>query len=215
LPEKQDLLLFPCNGNAVEALDCLGEDLRPIGFVDDDPAKISTTVYGLPVHGRGALRSFPGAQVLAVPGSPTSFARRAWAIASLGIPRERFATVLHPAAIVSRYATIGVNVLVMGGAVVTASAVVEDHVIVLPNAVIHHDSCIEPYSVVGSGVLVAGYVRIGQNSYIGSGSRVGSHVTIAPGTLVGMASTVLRSIPEPRGVWVGNPARFLRPVVSV
>jgi sugar O-acyltransferase (sialic acid O-acetyltransferase NeuD family) len=209
----QDVLLFPCNGNAVEALDCLRDDLRPIAFVDDDPAKISTTVYGLPVHGRQALASCLTAQVLAVPGSPTSFARRASAIASLGIPRERFATVLHPAANVSRYATIGVNVLVMGGAVVTAGATVDDHVIVLPNAVIHHDSRIEPYSVVGSGVVVAGYARIGRNSYIGSGSRVGSHVTIAPGTLVGMASMVLQPILEPRGVWVGSPARFVRPLL--
>jgi sugar O-acyltransferase (sialic acid O-acetyltransferase NeuD family) len=208
-----DLLLFPCNGNAIEALDCLGAEMRPIAFVDDDSAKIGTTLYGLPVRGRDALTAFPAAKVLAIPGSPTSFARRAETIASLGIPRERFATVVHPVSIVSAHATLGANVLVMGGAVVTAGAVVEDHVIILPNSVVHHDSRIEENTIVGSGVVVAGYARIGQNVYIGSGSRIGSHVTVAPGTLVGMGSMVLKSIPEPRGVWVGSPARFLRAVV--
>jgi sugar O-acyltransferase (sialic acid O-acetyltransferase NeuD family) len=208
-----DLLLFPCNGNAIEALDCLADELRPIAFVDDDSAKIGTTVYGLPVRGRDAFAAFPAAKVLAVPGSPTSFARRADTITRLGIPHDRFATVVHPAAIVSAHATVGANVLVMGGAVVTAGAVVEDHVIILPNSVIHHDSRIEAHTVVGSGVVIAGYVRIGQNAYISSGSCIGSHVNVAPGTLVGMGSIVLQSIPEPLGVWVGNPARLLRPVV--
>lgn len=210
----QDLLLFPCNGNAIEALDCLGDELRPIAFVDDDPAKIGTTVYGLPVLGRDGLEAFPAAKVLAVPGSPTSFSRRAIVIASLGIPRERFATVVHPAAVISRHATIGANVLVLGGAVLTASAVIADHVIVLPNSVIHHDSRIEAYTIVGSNVVVAGFVRIGDNSYIGSGSRIGSDITVAPGTLIGLGSTVLRSITDPHGVWVGNPARFLRALIA-
>ena len=30
-----DLLIFPCNGNALEALDCLGSAFRCVGFVDD------------------------------------------------------------------------------------------------------------------------------------------------------------------------------------
>ena len=71
-----DLLLFPCNGNAIEALDCLTDEMTPIAFVDDDPLKIGTTVCGLPVRSREALTACPTAKVLAVPGSPTSFSRR-------------------------------------------------------------------------------------------------------------------------------------------
>jgi sugar O-acyltransferase (sialic acid O-acetyltransferase NeuD family) len=208
------LLLFPCNGNAIEALDCLGGRFEPIAFVDDDAAKVGTIVCGLPVRGRDALTCYPDARVLAVPGNPTSFARRGALIAGLGIPHQRFATVIHPSAAVSDRATVGANVLVMGGAVITATARLRDHVIVLPNAVVHHDSCIEAYAIVGAAVVIAGCVRIGENCYVGSGARIGSHVTMAPGTLVGMGALVLHSIPEPRGVWVGSPARYLRSVLA-
>ena len=54
-----DLLLFPCNGNAPEAVDYLGVAYRAIGFIDDDPAKIGTHVLGMPVWDRAALARFP------------------------------------------------------------------------------------------------------------------------------------------------------------
>jgi sugar O-acyltransferase (sialic acid O-acetyltransferase NeuD family) len=211
----QDLLLFPCNGSAAEALDCLGEGFRAVGFVDDDPKKVGTSIFGVPVWDRRALSDFSSAKVLAVPGSPASFGRRAEHIASLGIPRERFATVIHPKAAVSRNAQVGANVLVMAGTVVTSNAVIEDHVLILPNAVIHHHSRIGAYTILGAGVLVAGFVEIGGHCYIGGGARFRNNLKIASATLVGLGSTVLRSIEEPGGVWAGHPARCLRsPVVA-
>src|ERR1700730_18069755 len=133
----EDLLLFPCNGNAMEALDCLGTSFRPVAFIDDDPQKIGTTLFGLPICGRDALSHFRRAKLLAVPGSPSSFHRRADVIADLAVEAERFATVIHPQAVVSRNAGIGVNALIMAGVVITSNAIIEDHVIVLPNTVVH------------------------------------------------------------------------------
>jgi hypothetical protein len=37
--QAADLLIFPHNGNGLEALDCLGPAWRLAGFVDDAPAK--------------------------------------------------------------------------------------------------------------------------------------------------------------------------------
>jgi len=45
---KQSLLIFPANGNGLEALDCLGETYTVRGFVDDDPEKIGTQFAGYP-----------------------------------------------------------------------------------------------------------------------------------------------------------------------
>lgn len=207
----EDLLLFPCNGNALEAFDCLGGEFRAIGFIDDDPEKIGTTIIGLPVWSRRALSDFPDAKVLAVPGSPISFRHRARHIASLAVPLERFATVVHPKAVVSSHATVGVNALLMAGVVISANAIIDDHVIVLPNSVVHHDCKIGAYTILGSGVLVAGSVHIGEGCYIGSGSRFRNTVTIAPSTLVGLGATVVKPIEEQNGVWAGHPARFIRP----
>jgi hypothetical protein len=43
---KIKLLIFPYNGNGLEALDCLGDQFEFIGFVDDTPEKQGVTKYG-------------------------------------------------------------------------------------------------------------------------------------------------------------------------
>jgi sugar O-acyltransferase (sialic acid O-acetyltransferase NeuD family) len=202
------LLIFPCNGNGVEALDCLGEAFRPIGFVDDSPDKVGTERFGLPVLPRSALQAHPDARVLAVPGGPASYRNRESVVNGLGVPRERFATVIHPAARVSSRARIGLNVLIMAGVVITSNAVVGDHVCILPNSVVHHDSVIGDWALVGAGVTVAGSVSVGRNSYIGSGSSIMNGISIGEGALVGLGSNVIRDTAS-GSVVAGNPARPL------
>ncbi len=206
--ERQELLIFPCNGNGVEALDCLGTDYRLIGFVDDTPEKQNTRVHGFPVHGRDALAQWPQARVLAVPGSPASYQSRAQLIESLAVSADRFATVIHPSARVSPLAVLGRNVLIMAGVVVTSNAVIGDHVIVLPNTVIHHDVTVGDWSLIGSSVTIAGHTVIGRNCYIGSGTSVMNGLSIGDGALLGMGSNVIRDV-SPGDRVAGNPARLL------
>lgn len=203
------LLLFPCNGNALEALDCLGRDLAPIGFIDDSPEKQGREVFGYRVFSRAALDEFPEALVLAVPGGPRSFRARMIAIESLGIARHRYATLVHPRAVVSSRASIGANVLLQAGVVVTSNAVIGDHVCVLPNSVVHHDAEIGDATLVGANVTIAGSVTIEPGCYIGSGTSVIDGVRVGAGTLVGVGSNVISSFP-PESRIAGNPARPLR-----
>jgi sugar O-acyltransferase (sialic acid O-acetyltransferase NeuD family) len=202
------LLIFPFNGNALEALDCLGAAFRLDGFIDDTPSKQGETNMGLHVHSRDALARFHVSQVLAVPGSPVSFRSRRAVIESLGIEAERFARVIHPTARVSPLATIGRNVLIMAGVVVTSNAVIGDHVCVLPNTVIHHDAVIGAWSLIGSNVTIAGGTCIGENCYVSSGSSVSNGLRIGSETLIGLASTVIRDC-EPGSKLAGNPAKPL------
>lgn len=207
------LLLFPCNGNAIEALDCLGAEWSCVGFVDDSAEKQGRDVYGIPVHDRTAFERWPLARVLAVPGSPDSFAQRRRAIDSLALPRERFATVVHPAARISPRATIGHNTLVMAGTVVTSGAVVGSHCCILPNTVVHHDASVGDWTLVGANVTVAGGVRIGINCYIGSGSSIRNGLRVGDFALVGMGANVISDVEGAVRV-AGNPARILRPTTG-
>lgn len=202
------LLIFPCNGNGLEALDCLGSAYSPVGFVDDTPQKQGSMAFGLPVLSRRALMEHPAASVLAVPGGPDSFRRRQGIIASLGIHERRFAKVIHPTARISPLARIGRNVLVMAGVVITSNAVIGDHVCILPNTVVHHDVVIGDLTLVGSNVSIAGGARIGPNCYIGSGSRIKNGIEIGERALVGLGSNVIRSVP-PEVTVAGNPAKVL------
>ena len=204
----QGLLIFPFNGNALEALDCLGSAFRLDGFIDDSPSKQGMTSLAIPVHSRAGLAEFHHSQVLAVPGSPSSFRSRRAVIESLGIEPSRFARVIHPTARVSPLATIGRNVLIMAGVVVTSNAVIGDHVCVLPNTVIHHDAVIGAWSLIGSNVTIAGSTQIGENCYVGSGSSISNGLQIGAGSLIGLASSVIRGC-EPASKLAGNPARPL------
>jgi sugar O-acyltransferase (sialic acid O-acetyltransferase NeuD family) len=206
---RRPLLIFPCNGNGLEALDCLGDAFEFRGFVDDTPQKQRDGACGHPVLPRAALAGMPEAAVLAVPGGPASFRTRGAVIEGLGIARERFVNVVHPSARIAGIAQLGTNVLVMAGAVVTSNAVLGDHVCVLPNTVIHHDVTVGNLSLIGANVAVAGGVVIGENCYIGSGTNIRNGIRIGDRSLVGLGSNVIRDVPPDTTV-AGNPARVLQ-----
>jgi sugar O-acyltransferase (sialic acid O-acetyltransferase NeuD family) len=202
------LLIFPCSGTGIEALDCLGGAFDFIGFIDDDRAKLGHSDFGYEVFSRESLERYPEANLLAVPGSPSNYRRREGIILGFGLAPERFATVIHAGARVSPLAKIGFNTLIMAGVVITSDAEIGNHVCVLPNTVIHHGARIGDFALVGSNVTFAGDVLIGRNAYIGSSSSVIGGATIGEGSLIGMGSNVIRSIP-PFSKAVGNPARII------
>jgi sugar O-acyltransferase (sialic acid O-acetyltransferase NeuD family) len=204
------LLIFPLGGNAIEALDCIDEEkYRVMGFIEDDPAKIGTSYANIPVFDRSALKMFPEAKVLACVGSPQNFQQREDIIRSLEIENERYATIIHPKAQISKFATIGKNCLLMAGVVVTHNAKIGDHVIILPNSVIHHDVIIENGTCIGANVVVAGGTHIGESCYIGSGSNIIHNISIGKNTLVGLGTNVIESVGENKKV-VGNPAKEIK-----
>lgn len=205
---KKQLIIFPYNGNALEAIDAIGDNYEFIGFVDDTKEKQGLQKNGFNVYSREFLEKHKEAKVLAVPGSPTSFLKRKVIISSLNVTKDRFATVIHPHATVSPLANIGHNVLIMAGAVITSNAIIGNHVCILPNTCIHHDDEIGDYTLIGSNVTIAGFVKIKENCYIGSASSIINNIEIGTGSLIGIGSNVIKSISE-NSKAVGNPAKIL------
>ncbi|MCY2687957.1 DapH/DapD/GlmU-related protein [Salinimicrobium sp. TH3] len=201
------LVIFPFNGNGIEALDCIDEtEFDFLGFVDDDLAKRSAHYK---ILRRNFIEKHTDVLVLAVPGSSLSYLNRKKIISSLPVSNpKRFVSIQHPTAFVGKNVKIGVNCLIMAGVVLTSNAQIKDHVCILPNSVIHHDSIIGEYTLVGSNVVVAGGTYIGKNCYVGSGSSIMNDLSIGDGSLVGMGSNVIRNV-EKRVVVAGNPARDL------
>ena len=206
MQEPKPLLIFPYNGNGIEALDCIGSNYRFIGFVDDTPEKIGIDPNGYPVWDRDAFERFSDASVLAIPGSPDSYRSRQQTINGLGIMTERFAKVIHPAANVSPLASIGYNVLIMAGVIITSNAIIGSHTCILPNTVIHHDVVVDKWTLIGSSVNIAGNTIIEENCYIGSGSNIMNGLRVGSRALVGLGSNVISNVSAEAKV-VGNPAR--------
>jgi sugar O-acyltransferase (sialic acid O-acetyltransferase NeuD family) len=126
--------------------------------------------------------------------------------ARLALPREAWATVVHPAAVVSRRAKVGVGVVAYPGAQVHVDAVVGDHVLLYPNAVVHHDVVVDAGAILCAGVICAGHVRVGAGSYLGVGTAVRERVAIGAEALCGMGSVVVADVDAGATV-VGVPAR--------
>lgn len=211
----QDLILFPFNGNAREAVSVVEAINRQVptwnllGFVDDNPDLAGKTFHGYPVLGkRDALKEYPQAKILACPGRPENFRMRDQIIDALDLPPARFATLIHPSADIGLGVQIGHNTLIMAGVVLTVDVHIGSHCVILPNTVIAHESILGDYTLVGSNVSVSGNVQIAPKCYIGTGAKLIQEIQIAEGTLIGLGSVVLRST-EPQSTVVGSPARAL------
>lgn len=211
-----DLLLFPCNGNAkealmvIEAINAVDKKWNLLGFIDDNVEIKGKSFGGVKVlGGKDILNKYPKAKVLAVPGRPENFLKRDLIIDSLDIPKKRFATLIHPDAQIAEDTEIGYNTLVMAGVTTTFSVNIGNHCVILPNTVLSHDVEVGDYSLIGSNVSVSGGVHIYPLCYIGSGSKLIQEIQIKKGTLIGIGSVLLSSTRQ-YSVMVGNPAKFLR-----
>jgi sugar O-acyltransferase (sialic acid O-acetyltransferase NeuD family) len=205
---KKKLVIFPCNGNGIEALDCIRpDDFDFIGFIDDDPCRKSASYE---IFQRDILSRFQELYVLALPGSPASYAYRAQLIDSLAVPNDRFITAIHERASIGRAVKIGFNSVIMAGVVLTSNVMIGNHVCILPNSVIHHDSFVRDYTLIGSNVAIAGSCDIGLNCYIGSGSNIMNGISIGKFSMVGLGSNIIRSTGD-HSKMVGNPARNINP----
>jgi sugar O-acyltransferase (sialic acid O-acetyltransferase NeuD family) len=185
-----------------------------LGFLDDREAQQGRSFHGYPVLGRYAAapalaQQFPGAAFSTWIGGVETYLQRQKVIDGLGLPSERFATLVHPTAYVSRRARLGRGVVVYQHCTIANNAVLGDHVVVLPNTVISHDDIIGDYTAITGGVAIAGNVTVGPSCYLGTNCSIHPGVSIGEGSLVGMGSVVLHDV-GPYQVVAGNPVRLLR-----
>jgi sugar O-acyltransferase (sialic acid O-acetyltransferase NeuD family) len=182
------------------------------GVLDDNPAMLGTELLGVPVIGPAGLAAErPDAAVVACVASPDAPSRRLELVARLGLPAERYATLVHPTAVVPGSATLGPGTVLHAGVVLTADVTVGAHVAVMPAVVLTHDDVIEDGVTFGAGVRLAGTVTVERGAYLGAGSLIRERLTVGAGAVVGMGAVVTRSVP-PGEVWAGVPARSLAAV---
>ncbi|MEZ0090339.1 acetyltransferase [Streptacidiphilus sp. EB129] len=207
------LVILGAGGLARETAQAVLDDGRRVllGHLDDNPALHGGAVDGVPVLGGCDLvHQLPSdVEVVACVGSPGDYASRARLVRRLGLPRHRYATVVHPTAVVSRSSSVGPGSVLLAHTVLTAAVTVGAHVAVMPHTVLTHDDVVEDFATIASGVRLGGSVRISRGAYLGAGALVREGVTVGAWSLVGMGSAVLGDVP-PGQTWVGVPARARR-----
>ncbi|CRK60330.1 Acetyltransferase [Alloactinosynnema sp. L-07] len=209
---NRPLLLVGAGGLAREVLAAaraLPELWKPIGMVDDAPERHGSEVDGLLVLGPTALvHDHPDAAVLVCVARSTRPAGRRTLVGKLGLPADRYATLIHPAASIAPGVTFGEGTVLLAGAVVTAPQHVGAHVIVMPMVLFTHDDAVGDFSTFAGRATLSGNVTIGEAAYLGAGSMVREGVRVGAEAVIGMGAAVLSDVPDGE-TWVGVPAKRL------
>jgi sugar O-acyltransferase (sialic acid O-acetyltransferase NeuD family) len=204
----RDLVIVGAGGfgrEAAEAARAIAE-FHLLGFLDDDPSMKGTMVGGLPVlGGPSEIGAFSGARVVVCPGRPGS---RKELVQRLELGPQRYATIIHPSAVIPSSATIGHGTVILANVVATTSVRIGAHVAVMPGVVLTHDDEVADFATFGAGACLSGRVRVGEGAYIGAGALIRENLVIGEGSLVGMGAVVTRDVPSGE-TWVGTPARLL------
>lgn len=180
------------------------------GFVDDDTS-LPPEIEGVPVLGSTSqLREMSDdVSVVVCVGRPGLNWSRKQVVAKLDLPVDRYATIVHPSAIIPPTSRLGAGSIVLGGVIATTTVMIGEHVVVMPGAILTHDNRIGDFVTFGAGVRLAGGVAVGEGAYLGAGALVREDRTIGRWSLVGMGAAVTTDIPDGE-VWAGVPARYLR-----
>ncbi len=207
-----DILIIGAGGHGRVVLDILrlSRTCNPVAFLDADISRANTTVAGLPVLGGINLLSKLKKQGIAA------------AICAIGDNRTRrsyaqlvrdhgldLVNAIHPAAVISSTANLGLNLVIAAGAVVGTDAKVADSVIINTNCVVDHECELAEACHICPGALLAGRVRVGAKAFVGLGAKLLPCLQIGENAVVGAGAVVLHDVPHGATV-VGVPARIIK-----
>lgn len=205
---NRHLLIWGTGGHAKVVLDTAlscGE-YDSISFVDDAIDRTGMEFCGFPVLSAPEnLGRRPGELFLIGIGDNRSRRRCFDRAQAFGLVP---ATLVHPAATISRSATIGRGTLVMPGVVVNSDAVVGDNCILNTGAIIEHDCRIGEDVHISPRAVLGGRAVVERLSHVGIGAVLLPDATVGVEAVVGGGAVVLKEAPAHSTV-VGVPAKAL------
>jgi sugar O-acyltransferase (sialic acid O-acetyltransferase NeuD family) len=194
----------------VRAVNAVAPTWHVLGLLDDDPRMHGRRIHEAGVIGQSeVVHEYPDALVTLCVASPGNPGGRLALAARLGLAPDRYATLVHPSAVIPPSASIAPGSVLHAAAVLTADVTLGAHVAIMPAVVLTHDDLVGDGVTFGAGVRVAGGVTIEDAAYVGSGALLREHIVVGRAAVVGMGAVVTQSVPAGE-VWAGVPARPLR-----
>ncbi len=193
------MILYGASGHAKVIIDILEANGQKIDFiVDDNPALTELLGY--------EVRRNTGEYDEAIISIGSCEIRKK---VVEGLKVGKYATSVHPSAVVSPRATIDEGSVVMQGAIIQSCARIGKHCIVNTGASVDHDCEIGDFVHVAPHATVLGGVKVGEGSWIGAGAVVKQYITVGKNCMIGAGAVVLHDVPDGATV-VGVPGKEIK-----
>lgn len=200
---ENNIIVIGAGGHGKVVVDCIEQENKyRIEAVVDDNYK-NRTLFNFHVTQKNNVTQYVDQKVII-------------AVGDCGIRKKianqlkaTFITTIHPAAIVSKYATIGEGSQVFASAVVNPSAKIGNHVIINTGAIVEHDCTIGDFVHLSPNSCIGGGVTVGSCTHIGIGTSVIQGITIGKNVIIGAGAVVVTDIPD-NCTAVGIPAKPIK-----
>ena len=201
---NKKLFIYGAGGHAKVVADTaflLGYDL--LGFIDDTISESTNYLGKIVLHELPSPEDF---SIICAIGDCDS---RFLICQRLEKSGYRFATIIHPSAIISNMATIGQGVYLGAGSIVDPGCIIGSWSIVNNHATICHDTCLGLACHVAPGATIASSCNIGDAVWIGVGASVIHKINIGKRVFIGGGAAVVKDI-SANCLAYGVPAREIR-----
>lgn len=204
------VIILGAGGHAKVLMDALRlHSIELLGITDVDPSRKGQMLFGVPVLGGDEeIMKYPVETIQLVNGigSVRVNPLRRQLFEHFKSKCYRFASVIHPSAIVASEVVLSEGGQVMAGSVIQVGCHIGINTIINTGSVVDHDCYIGNHTHISPGVTLSGGVRVGENSHIGTGATVIQGIQIGHNSLVAAGAVVIRDVPDGAKV-AGVPAK--------
>jgi len=211
----QPVAIIGAGGFAREVLDifdAVNQDkpqYEVLGYiVDPQFGSPGTVINGLPILGGFEWLSARAESVYVICGVGPSH-HRFRLVKRAEVLGCRFATIVHPTAVLTRWIQIGQGVVIAAGCILTNQIKLGNHVQVNLDCTIGHDATLGNFVTLAPGVHVSGNVTIEEGAYVGTGANIIEKLKIGRWSIVGAGSVIVKDVP-PNTTVVGVPAKVIK-----
>ncbi|WP_280524599.1 acetyltransferase [Sutcliffiella horikoshii] len=182
-------------------------NLKIIGYLDDNYNELvfeNELFYGPIRSNKELLLIEPNIKFIIAIGNNKM---RKVIVEKLGLKETQFISVIHPKAIISTSAIIGVGSVILANAVVNTDATIGAHTIINTSAIVEHDNIIEDFAHLSPNATLTGTVHIEEGVHVGAGANIIPNISIGKWSTIGAGATVINHIPA-FSTAVGVPAKI-------
>ena len=194
----------------IRDINAVNPTYQVVGVLDDNKEFHGRIIDGVKVvGGLDRASDYPDSQFVFCIGSKDTRDKRKALLDRIGLPRERYATLIHPNAKIYSSAKLGYGCTIHHGAIVYSHTECGDFVSLGANSILGNDNRISDFVLIAGQSIIINRVKVGEGAYIASAVSVFNDVEIGKNAVVGMGTVLMKNVGENEFAF-GNPGRVMK-----